>query len=101
MIGESGLRYKCIAISLQSVLNSDYPDFEVIVVNDGSTDNTEAEVQAFLSDPRVRYIKKPNGGKAAVYRSTAFSRKRTWSSVTLSKKPNTGESGVVANSAPM
>ena len=56
---------RTIAISLQSVLNSDYPDFEVIVVNDGSTDNTEAEVQVFLSDPRVRYIKKPNGGKAS------------------------------------
>lgn len=56
---------KTIAISLQSMLSSDYPDFEVIVVNDGSTDRTEDELSALRSDPRLHYIRKENGGKAS------------------------------------
>ena len=56
---------KTIAASLQSMLASDYPDFEVIVINDGSTDRTEAELQALLGDPRLHYVKKENGGKAS------------------------------------
>ena len=54
-----------IAASLQSILASDYPDFEVIVINDGSTDHTEAEVQTLLGDKRLHYIKKENAGKAS------------------------------------
>jgi len=54
-----------IGISLRSVLASDYPDFEVIVIDDGSTDGTEDEVRPFLSDARVRYLRKENGGKAS------------------------------------
>jgi len=49
---------------LLSVLNSNYPNFEVIVVDDGSTDDTASEVSS-LSDPRIRLIQKPNEGKAA------------------------------------
>jgi cellulose synthase/poly-beta-1,6-N-acetylglucosamine synthase-like glycosyltransferase len=56
---------RTMAAALRSVLASDYPDFEVIVVNDGSTDNTEGEVRPFLSDSRVRYFRKDNGGKAS------------------------------------
>ena len=56
---------KTIAMSLKSMLASDYPDFEVIVINDGSTDCTEEELQAYLDDPRLHYINKENGGKAS------------------------------------
>lgn len=56
---------KTIAVSVRSMLASDYPDFEVIVINDGSTDATELELQALLDDPRLRYLGKPNGGKAS------------------------------------
>lgn len=56
---------RTIAQSLASILTSDYPQFELIVVNDGSTDGTEAAVQALRADPRLRYFAKPNGGKAS------------------------------------
>ncbi|MDH3252388.1 MAG: glycosyltransferase family 2 protein, partial [Ignavibacteria bacterium] len=54
-----------IARSIASVLHSDYQKFEVIVVNDGSTDGTEEELKPLLCDHRVVYIGKPNGGKAS------------------------------------
>ena len=38
-------------------------DFEWIIVDDGSTDNTEEIVSSFDSDYDIVYIKKENGGK--------------------------------------
>ncbi len=56
---------KTITASVKSMLASDYPDFEVIVINDGSTDRTKNELQALRSDPRLRIVGKRNGGKAS------------------------------------
>jgi peptidoglycan/xylan/chitin deacetylase (PgdA/CDA1 family)/spore germination protein YaaH/glycosyltransferase involved in cell wall biosynthesis len=57
---------KVIVATVQSVLASDYPLHQVIVIDDGSQDATSARVQeAFADDPRVRLITKPNGGKAS------------------------------------
>jgi peptidoglycan-N-acetylglucosamine deacetylase len=52
--------------SVQSLLNGDYPNFEIIFVNDGSSDLTHQRVsEAFASDARVKVFTKPNGGKAS------------------------------------
>jgi poly-beta-1,6 N-acetyl-D-glucosamine synthase len=53
-----------VAAAVLSLAGNDYPMLEVIVVDDGSTDGTAAMVEA-IDDPRVRLIRRPNGGKPA------------------------------------
>ncbi|HUF19203.1 MAG TPA: glycosyltransferase [Burkholderiales bacterium] len=57
-----------IAPALESLLELDYPAYELIVVNDGSTDATLARAAAFQGEHggcAVRVYDKPNGGKWA------------------------------------
>jgi cellulose synthase/poly-beta-1,6-N-acetylglucosamine synthase-like glycosyltransferase/spore germination protein YaaH/peptidoglycan/xylan/chitin deacetylase (PgdA/CDA1 family) len=54
-----------IVYTVNSVLESDYPRLEVIVVDDGSTDNTgELLDKQFGHNPAVRVIHQPNHGKS-------------------------------------
>jgi len=53
---------KSIAETIKSILASDYPDFEVIVVDDGSKDDTLKIAKRFECDS-VRVFHKENGGK--------------------------------------
>jgi glycosyltransferase involved in cell wall biosynthesis len=54
--------------TIQSVLDQTYGDYEVLVMDDGSTDNTEKVVKE-LCDPRVRYEWAENSGGPATPRN--------------------------------
>jgi glycosyltransferase involved in cell wall biosynthesis len=57
-------RAHLIGKTIQTVLAQDFSDFEVLVIDDGSKDNTAAVMEAF-TDPRIQYIKKENGERGA------------------------------------
>jgi glycosyltransferase involved in cell wall biosynthesis len=59
-------RAHLVGRAIRSVLDQTYQDFELIVVDDGSMDNTEEIVKGF-KDPRIRYIhhEQNRGGAAA------------------------------------
>jgi glycosyltransferase involved in cell wall biosynthesis len=57
-------RAHLISKTIESILSQTYPNFELIIVDDGSTDNTEDVIKEFLSD-NVFYYKKTNEERAA------------------------------------
>ena len=56
---------KVIGHCVDSILASDYPNREVILVDDGSTDGTLNEMRRYGQAPGVTVVAKPNGGKAS------------------------------------
>jgi glycosyltransferase involved in cell wall biosynthesis len=63
---EAGL----VGSAIESVLRQSRPDWEAIVVDDGSTDGTAEAVHEFeLRDPRVRIVRKANEGLSAARNS--------------------------------
>lgn len=58
----NGLPYLVEAID--SVLSQSLSDFELIIINDGSTDNSTATIEK-LDDPRIRFFQQTNRGLAA------------------------------------
>jgi len=58
--------YNCaqyIAEAIESVLNQTYKDFEIIVIDDGSTDNTQEIIKPYLN--KIKYIYQQNSGPSA------------------------------------
>jgi cellulose synthase/poly-beta-1,6-N-acetylglucosamine synthase-like glycosyltransferase/peptidoglycan/xylan/chitin deacetylase (PgdA/CDA1 family)/spore germination protein YaaH len=52
--------------TIQSLLKTEYPSFEIIFVDDGSKDKTfEVVTSAYAGNPLVKILTKPNGGKAS------------------------------------
>jgi teichuronic acid biosynthesis glycosyltransferase TuaG len=55
-----------VAESVRSVLGQTYADWELVVVDDGSTDGTAGVVKGLAArDARIRYVRRENGGQAA------------------------------------
>ena len=64
-------RKKLLKRVYNSLLSQTFKDFEWIIIDDGSTDNTEDVVKEFIEDgilKSIRYIKKENGGKHTAWR---------------------------------
>lgn len=61
-----------IAESIQSIINQSYNDWELIIVDDCSTDNTDEIVEKFLVDKRIKYLKNEKNSGAAVSRNRAL-----------------------------
>jgi glycosyltransferase involved in cell wall biosynthesis len=57
-------RAHLIGKTIQTILKQDFVDFEVLVIDDGSKDNT-AEVMGGFKDPRIQYFKKDNAERGA------------------------------------
>ena len=57
-------RAQYIEETIESVLKQDFKDFEYLILDDGSTDNTEEIVKPYLKDKRLKYLKHKNSGEA-------------------------------------
>ncbi|HXG48010.1 MAG TPA: glycosyltransferase [Methylomirabilota bacterium] len=72
-------RAHCISSAVESVLAQTFQDFEIIVVDDGSTDNT-SEVMAKFG-PRVQYTVCPHRGKSATLNAGLVLARGRWLAV--------------------
>ena len=51
---------------LETIVNQTYTNLEIILVNDGSPDNSEEICKEFFKrDQRIRYVRQVNGGLSA------------------------------------
>lgn len=65
-------REKLLPLAVESVLGQKFSDFELIIIDDASTDNTENVIKKYLNDERVRYIKIPKAASIAQVRNSAW-----------------------------
>ena len=52
---------KYLRQSIESILFNTFKNFELVIVNDGSTDNTDSIIKSY-KDPRIKYLIKTNSG---------------------------------------
>ena len=66
---------KNIVKTIQSVLNSKYNNFEIIVINDGSSDNTRNVIKSYIKDKNIKFIdfEKNQGKRTAIYEAIKIS----------------------------
>ena len=61
-----------IGKSIESVIGQTYPHWELIIVDDCSTDDTDSVVANYLSDERIHYLKNEKNSGAAISRNYAL-----------------------------
>lgn len=61
-----------IGETIESVQAQTYQNWEMIIVDDCSTDDTDAVVKDYLSDKRIRYLKNDTNSGAAISRNRAL-----------------------------
>lgn len=61
-----------IGATIKSVLNQTYTNWELIIVDDCSTDNTDEVVKKYLNDKRIKYLKNEQNSGAAISRNRAL-----------------------------
>ena len=54
-----------LVAAIESVINQNYQDHELLIVDDGSTDHTKKQCSPFLDNPKVRYLHQDNKGLAS------------------------------------
>lgn len=59
--------------ALNSVLSQSYQDYEILIVDDASTDNTSERVKSY-TDPRIVYLRHANNRGGAASRNTGIER---------------------------
>lgn len=65
-------RAALIEATLESVLSQTYPHYEVVVVDDCSTDNTDAVIEPYLKAGKVRYFKNERNSERAHSRNVGL-----------------------------
>jgi len=62
-----------IELAIQSVVEQTYQDWELIIIDDGSTDDTKYIVSTWVKkDPRIKLICQPNSGQPSIARNNAL-----------------------------
>lgn len=56
-----------LPLAIKSVLRQSYEHFEVVICDDGSTDNSWEVLMAYAENPRVKITRKSNGGPASAW----------------------------------
>ena len=75
-------RSKLVVNAIRSVLCQTYRDYEIIVVDDGSTDNTTQVIKPYMD--RIRYVYQPNRGASAAQNRGVKLAKGDWVSILAS-----------------
>lgn len=52
---------------IESILNQTYKNYELLLIDDGSTDNTFLQIEEYINEcpEQIKYVKKENGGAAS------------------------------------
>jgi glycosyltransferase involved in cell wall biosynthesis len=55
-------RADTVATAVQSVIDQSYNNWELLIVDDGSTDDTQSVIRPYLGDERIGYVRIPHAG---------------------------------------